>query len=577
MDFTLPDTLPTSHAELTDLAAQARSAFSALYDAHGANPTAEQLTELTTLAEAVETVETAAAQVQQDEAERVAAAADLAARLAPAPEPEAAPEPEPAPVEPAAEQTQSAAQPAAENTADPAPAESTTPAPAEEALVAAANTPQRRSFAGAGAAAGHNPADVAPQPSRELGFRMNPNAPLHQDGLVDIATVARSIDQMSGSFRSGGGIAKAHLDGAIGMTFASISREIPDELRATEQNIEDVLSHAADETRLDGGSLLAGAGWSAISEVIYDYLDVDDAADLLDLPEIGVARGGVKFPVEPDFSAVYAEAIGASTVGFDQTEAQNIADATKPFYTVPASTFAELRLDAIGLAIRTGILQAKGHPEEVEKYIKLALKAHAHRVSKYSINKVVAGSGAARVIPTTGTLGAAPALLNSAELAIEDVRSKHRIPSSTTVELVLPTWGKPLVRADLANRDGVHHDQVDDAYIDRCFAIRKARVQWVSDWQTSATGLPGVTGGILAFPSTIQFVAYPAGTWVRAVEDVIELGTVHDKASLEKNLQTALFTEDGIGVAKRGVESRLYTVATPVSGEVGARTVLPRV
>lgn len=123
----------------------------------------------------------------------------------------------------------------------------------------------------------------------------------------------------------------------------------------------------------------------------------------------------------------------------------------------------------------------------------------------------------------------------------------------------------------------MHHDQVDDAYIDRCFAIRKARVQWVSDWQTSTTGLPGVTGGILAFPSTIQFVAYPAGTWVRAVEDVIELGTVHDKASLEKNLQTALFTEDGIGVAKRGVESRLYTVATPVSGEVGARTVLPRV
>ncbi|UIR39781.1 major capsid protein (plasmid) [Rhodococcus sp. DMF-1] len=74
----------------------------------------------------------------------------------------------------------------------------------------------------------------------------------------------------------------------------------------------------------------------------------------------------------------------------------------------------------------------------------------------------------------------------------------------------------------------MHHDQVDDAYIDRCFAIRKARVQWVSDWQTSATGLPGVAGGILAFPSTIQFVAYPAGTWVRAVEDVIELGTVHD-------------------------------------------------
>ena len=74
---------------------------------------------------------------------------------------------------------------------------------------------------------------------------------------------------------------------------------------------------------------------------------------------------------------------------------------------------------------------------------------------------------------------------------------------------------------------------------------------------------------ITAWPTTVQFLAYPAGTWVKPVRDVVNLDTVYDNALLTQNQYTALFLEDGFNVLKMCADSRLYSVTIDVSGVTG--------
>ena len=54
---------------------------------------------------------------------------------------------------------------------------------------------------------------------------------------------------------------------------------------------------------------------------------------------------------------------------------------------------------------------------------------------------------------------------------------------------------------------------------------------------------------------------YPAGTWVRAVSDVITLNSVYDSTKLATNQVTHLFTETGWAMLQMCPLSPIYTVA----------------
>ena len=133
-----------------------------------------------------------------------------------------------------------------------------------------------------------------------------------------------------------------------------------------------------------------------------------------------------------------------------------------------------------------------------------------------------------------------------------------------TIEIVLPVLGHPgPIRAALARRRGVSEWNVIDAEILAAFTTRHAGPAFVYDWQDAYSAAPARPGKfpspITAFPTTVSFLAYPAGTWVKAERAVINLDTVYDNAMLTNNQFTALFTEDGFAVMKMCVDSRLYT------------------
>lgn len=347
-------------------------------------------------------------------------------------------------------------------------------------------------------------------------------------------------------------------------SIALLRKDVDASLVAASIKDEEVLYRAADQSRLPGGSLLAAGGWAAPSETLYDLAEIEAADGLVDLPEIQVNRGGVRFTPGPDFRSIY------NGSGFLQTEAQAISNTTKPMYNVPVPAFTEVRAEAIGVGVTAGILQNRAYPELTARVIRGVIAAHAHKVSAETISQMVAGSTAIPTLSGVPAHGATTPVLNAIELMVEDVRYTHRMARTAVLEAVFPAWTFALLRADLANRNGVDSFMsVPDSQIMAWFTDRHIKPQFVYDWQDGGLGQ---TTAAVGYPTSLQFLLYPAGTFVRGMSEVISLDTVYDSASLVQNQYTALFSEESLLVAKLGFESRLVSVPVNVSGSVAAIT-----
>lgn len=404
-------------------------------------------------------------------------------------------------------------------------------------------------------------------------------------------------------------------------SIAQFKIDYPKELTASGGPQEDstsILDFAANERRLPGGSLLAsveikrkaaltagqpnaltaaGTGWCAPSEVIYDLCELESNDGMLDLPEIGVNRGGIKYTTGPDFSAIYT---GAGY--FHYTEAQIISGVTKPTMSVPCPTFTDTRLEADGLAIQTDLLQLRGYPELIARFVRGAMVAHNHKINSFMINALVTGStaltlpsGVTSHTPGAGTTWATDhsvvtTLLTALDMAIMDYKYRQRMAVASTLEVVLPYWALAWIRSDIARKQFYDADATTDQFnltmerINSWLAVRGARAQWVYDWQDAyywsayPTGAPSAwqqfgqsstsTDFVQDFPHTLQFLLYAAGTWVRGNADIITLDTVYDSTLLSQNKTTQLFTEQGILAAKTCFDSRAYTIGGITGGLV---------
>ncbi len=366
-------------------------------------------------------------------------------------------------------------------------------------------------------------------------------------------------------------------------SIAAIQREYPAEFRITDPgDAQRVLKHVRDEARLPGGSLAksallqveagksltAAAGWCAPSEILYDLCSLSSLDGMLDIPTIQASRGGFQFPEDggPDFATIYDSIGDDGDVILTEYEVENGAE--KVCVEVPCPPFVDVRLDVAYLCLTGNLLQQRGYPEAVTQFTQEAITALAHKVNASMIARLVAGSVApVTVTEATGSTDAASNLISAVELAVMDMRYRNRMSLNTTVEVVLPAWVVGPIRAALARRRGVAEMAVSDAEIVSWFTMRGARVQFVYDWQDAFTG--GAFGGsssATAFPTTVTFLIYPAGTWVKGEQDVINLDTVYDNALLTQNQFTALFVEDGLSAMKFCRDSRLYTTAVNPSG-----------
>jgi hypothetical protein len=551
--FTLPEDLTgLDDAELAQLRDDAVEAFDVLYESE--EPSAQDVEAMSSLADAADAIRGEQERREQERAANREAAEDLASRIRPADEPEDAVEDGPEVA--AAEEPTEAVE------------ELEVSAEVPETVAASAQRPgpisitlsgvRRRQPQAAPQAEPAGPASLVA--SADLGAGLPGGEPA---SLAQIAQAlgrrASGINESSyrQAFRNG-----KRLTQSFGVL--AIERRFDDTLTASADDATDVLAAAANESRLPGGSLVASGGWCSPSETLYDLFEVESTDGLVSVPEIGVTRGGIRHTRGPDFASLF----GAT--GFTFTEQQDIdgeyvidgegepADGPKPCYKVECPSFVEDRLNVTGLCITAGILQNRAYPEVTERTIRGALVGHAHRMAGQTIAEIAAGSTA--VAMPADQVGAFAPILTAIELQVEHYRYVHRLGRATSLEAIFPFWTRGVIRSDLARRLGVPVQRVTNAMIGEHFADHGVSPQFVYNYQDISGGADAFT----EWPTEVKFLLYAAGTWVRGVSDLVTLEAVFDSSLFTLNDFTALFTEEGWLVARRGHDSREVTV--PICG-----------
>lgn len=579
-DLEIPENLSDlADADLAEMRSKAVDAFQTLYA--GGEFSDEDLATLGTLTDGIEVLSAEISSREQAASERAAKAAELAAKIgadkpAPAEDEEKPADEAPAEDAPAEDEAEKKAKAAAAETVEvEAP---TKPAAAPEAVTAAA--PASRGPIKLSGIRRHVSAP-APAISEETPVEDTSRARLTvadvpgfaADSDASFEDLAVALDRRLQGFNSGAYGAAARAGRAMSERHSlAVVRKSFDE-RATvgsPESADAAMAFAVNEKNLPGGSLVAAGGWCAPSETVYDLLEDESRDGLISLPEINVTRGGIKFTKGPKFADLYA----APSFNFTEEDAKAgkyLPDTAgsgnkvgaKPVYQVPCTDFEEVRLSAAGMHIQAGLLQQRGYPELVARTIRGALVAHEHKMSERVIAAMEAQSTAVSL--DTGQIGALAPVLTAIELQVEHYRYAQRLSRSTTLEAVFPYWVRGAIRTDLSRREGVDLIDVPDSRIDAWFRSRGVNPQFVYDWQA----LTGEAGTFKVWGGSVKFLLYSAGTFVKGGQDVITLDTVYDSTLLGQNDYTALFTEEGYLVAKRGHDARVVTVPLNPNGGTG--------
>jgi hypothetical protein len=322
-------------------------------------------------------------------------------------------------------------------------------------------------------------------------------------------------------------------------------------------------------------ALVAGGGWCAPSENLYSFFNVSCVDGLIDLPTIGISRGGINWPGARSLDNIINNAFifGNTTNPWLWTETDDILTVTgainKPCVRVPCPEYHSARLECYGICLTAGNITDDAFPESTADYLQHLLAAHQHAMNARTIALMVAASGAATAaadlnvadIPVTNQV------LGAVSLAGADYRTRYGLCDSDVLEVVLPLWLRDMIRSDLAWRSGVDFLSITDTDIARMFAVRRIAPQWVGDWQVRAAGAIGDSAApVTAWPDTVDFMIYAAGTFVRGNGLTLDLGVVRDSVLNAENDHTAAWSEECHLVAQVGFASRLYRAAISVRG-----------
>jgi hypothetical protein len=554
MKFTLPEQLPTEAAELDTLAAQARAEIGVFQARAAADDdlSTDDVERLQYLLDSLDTVTTASREIADAElsnAERLGGLLDRATTAtAPAPEPETAVE------------TPAVIEVATPEVVEDVAAEPVVVEPAES--VAAAAKPV--TFAGAGVTGDAPATETGP------GWEMVPGAPGYRPGKIGFAEMGKAIDAVRGtSARVRPNRSDVRSMAARGLAQLSRQMNVVQDSHELVREIERATSEIPGHGKVTAQALTAAGGWCAPSEQLYDFCDVPAATDLISLPEIAINRGGIRWPVEPDLSAIFDSfEFFFTEPELQATDVDGNPTAVKHCVEVPCpDEFEELRLNAVGYCVNAGILQKQGWPESIEWFLRSLTQEHLRAMSRRTILDMVAGSES-KVI-TGGQVNATSSVLNAIALMATNLRLNRGLGRNATIEGVAPSWLHEVLRADLAMMQGGNSFAVSDAQISDWLTARGIALQFVGDWQTRGAGEPGNLD-TLAWPSTVQILLYPAGTWFRSMSNVIELGVLYPKEQLQLNRYTEFFTEDAVAVGKRCNRSLLVDIPICVSGGHGA-------
>lgn len=408
-----------------------------------------------------------------------------------------------------------------------------------------------------------------------------PGVPMGSD-LPNMGAIAEAMaKRMHGMRRTSGGDGEQHTVATIVTSFPEDRQLRSGEAESNKMKIDKVASPEA---------VVAAGGFCAPLETNYDILGfgVTNRPVRDSLATFNADRGGIRWMNTPVLGDIptwdYTGADNQSSMtGYNPANYPNGAaisvwniaadeDAvdgtpTKPCFRVQCIGESEAYLEAIPVCLTIGNLMARAFPELIEANNNLALVTHARYAEQRLLRKIGALStqvSAARV------LGAARDFFNQTDRAAVAYRHRHRLAENETLRVIVPTWLKNLMRADLVMEmpgDGKDANfELAEAKINRWFAVRNLNVTWHIDGEAGQYFAPQGNGALVDYPSNVVWYMFAEGTFLFLDGGTLDLGLVRD-STLNSTNDYKMFTETFEGVAKRGVESYRITSALRATGE----------
>ncbi|MFD4314995.1 major capsid protein [Streptomyces sp. NPDC058548] len=354
--------------------------------------------------------------------------------------------------------------------------------------------------------------------------------------------------------------------GGVGQVI-SYRHPYPEELIVTDSSSAPegttVSLHASSQRRLPQQDLVASGGWCAPSETVYELTDTACPDMLWDAPEIQLARGGLRYykPLSLDVSAMT----------WVHTEADDISGATKPCFRIPCPEPVEVRCEAVGVCLESGILTQRHFPELVAWYLRNAMVAHEIRIRS---ELYLAALASATPVTLPATFGALSAVYAAIALQSADMIERHSLCETTAIEVVFPWWSKNLFLADIARQNGKDICEIDPGCIADAFSRLGVRTQFARNLPPGVPTEIGAPTSAVDWPSAMQVLMYPAGSLQIGRGEEVNLGVIHDSTKFSKNDYTALFAEECVALVDRSVDTRAITIPVCPSGTTGGQTAL---
>lgn len=244
------------------------------------------------------------------------------------------------------------------------------------------------------------------------------------------------------------------------------------------------------------------------------------------------------------------------TIATDDINDASISGTATPFkhsMRIPCPTWTEARMGADGLSVTHGNLSNEAWPELTADFLRVALASHRRYMSSRRISRVV--NDMTSVSPTDPASDVAADLFQIIELQAVDMRSQYRVNPSRTVEVLIPEWLLPVLRANMAKRAGIDSWQaVPDSMINGWLTARGIRPQYTPDWQPLYGGSAAV-----AYPSTITIAMWFTGSYFSLNGGRIDLGVQRDPEMNQYNDYTAAWFEEFWTISRRGPQGRKFT------------------
>ena len=368
------------------------------------------------------------------------------------------------------------------------------------------------------------------------------------DDMKDVADLmAKRIHTLR---RVNGGDGEQHIVASVTTQFPE-GRTLTQDAEANWAKIQAVTSPEA---------IVASGGHVAPFETRYEIFGLGSTARPVrdSLARFQADRGGIRFVTPPVLSS-YGNAVGIWTAANDSAETPG----TKASLTVTAAGENTVATDAVTLQMQFGNLATRAYPELIARHNELGLIQHAREAEQNLLTKI---GDASTAVTTTSLIGFGRDFLVQIGRAAAAYRSRHRLEADAPLRVIIPSWVKDAMAADLAL--AMPGDNTLNAYaeIDGYVAARGVNLTVSLD-----AGVFGAqtTGALEEFADSFDWFMFAEGTFLFLDGGTLDLGIIRDSSLVGTN-DYKMFVETFEGIAKVGVESLKVTSTISINGVAAA-------